>query len=185
MAKKKKKNDPGEYYAEGDINSQKRGSGARANRGKCALSLVPLHLFAGAARVFMAGKLKYAEWNWAKGMKWSTAMDCLLRHLFKWWFLGKEHDPETGEHHLDYAICNLLMLRHYVQAHPDGDDRPPTAVTGFDEAWDDFTKCFDEEDFLERNPEIKAIVEARKEAEATETAAKKPKKKKGKKKGKK
>lgn len=183
----KKKSDPGEYYAEGDINSQKRGSGARANRGKVSLSLVPLHLFAGAARVFMAGKLKYAEWNWSKGMAWSTAMDCLLRHLFKWWFLGKEFDPETGEHHLDYAICNLLMLRHFVQAHPDGDDRPPTNLTGFDAAWDDFNKCFDEKDFLERNPEIKAIVEARQEAEAEAKAEteKKPKKKKGKKKGKK
>ena len=157
--------DPSSYYAEGDINSQKRGTGARANRGKCALSLVPLHLFAGAARVFMAGKLKYAEWNWAKGMKWSTAMDCLLRHLFKWWFLGKECDPETGEHHLDYAICNLLMLRHYVRAFPEGDDRPPIEVTGFNEAWEDFIKCFDEEEFLDNNPEIKAIVEARRAAE--------------------
>jgi len=156
-----KKNDPDNYYAEGDIDSSKRGSGARANRGKCALSLVPLHLFAGAARIFMAGKLKYNEWNWTKGMKWSITMDCLLRHLFKFWYFGKECDPETGEHHLDYAICNLLMLRHYVKSYPDGDDRPPTELTGFGDAWDDFVQCFDEEDFLNRNPKIKALVEAK------------------------
>jgi len=90
----------------------------------------------------------------------------LLRHLFKFWFFGKECDPETGEHHLDYAICNMLMLRHHVRAYPEGDNRPPTDLTGFDTAWEDFNKCFDEEDFLEQNPEIKAIVEARKEAAA-------------------
>lgn len=149
-------------YAVGDVNSEERGSGARANKGKVAFSLVPLHLFAGAARVFMAGKLKYAEWNWAKGMNWSICFDCLLRHLFKFWYMGKEYDPETGEHHLDYAICNLVMLRHYLKAYPDGDDRPPTDLTGFDGAWDDFVATFDEEEFLGRNPEIKALIDERK-----------------------
>lgn len=152
------------YYAAGDINSSARGSGARANRGKPALSLVPLHLFAGAARVFMSGKLKYTEWNWAKGMQWSIPFDCLLRHLEKWWYFAKENDPESGEHHLDYAICNLLMLRHFVNSHPEGDDRPPVGLTGFDTAWDDFCQCFDEKDFLERNPIIKSIVEQRQKA---------------------
>lgn len=82
MAKKIRKSTKNPYAA-GDIKSTKRGSGARVNRGKVALSLVPLHLLAGTGRVFMYGKLKYAEWNWAKGMKWSIPMDCLLRHSFK------------------------------------------------------------------------------------------------------
>lgn len=149
------------FYAAGDINSNEKGTGARANLGKPALSLVPLHLFAGAARVFMAGTLKYAEWNWAKGMKWSIPMDCLLRHLFKFWYFGEENDMETGEHHLDYVICNLVMLRHYVTAYPEGDNRPPTGITGFDSAWEDFVQTFNEEDFLNRNPEIKELVEAK------------------------
>jgi len=174
MAKKKNEQDKG-FYAEGDINSSAKGSGARANRGKVCLSLVPLHLFAGAARVFMAGVLKYAEWNWTKGMKWSTPMDCLLRHLFKWWYFGEECDPETGEHHLDYAICNLVMLRHYVKAYPEGDDRPPCDLTGFATAWEDFIKCFDETDFLARNPEIRAIVEERTKAATTPKRTKKRK----------
>lgn len=149
-------------YATGDIDSREKGSGARANYGKPSFSLVPFHLFAGAARIFMAGRLKYAEWNWTKGMKWSICFDCLLRHLFKFWYLGKETDPETGEHHLDYAICNLVMLRHFIKAYPAGDDRPPMDLTGFDSAWDDFVECFDEEAFLESNPKIKALVDERK-----------------------
>jgi hypothetical protein len=162
MAKKKEKSDPDNYYAEGDINSQKRGSGARANRGKVSLSLVPLHLFAGAARVFMGGKLKYAPFNWCKGIAWSTCFDCLLRHLFKWFYCHEELDEESGEHHLDHAIANLLMLRHYHITYKNGDDRPPT-FTGFAEALKDFNTCFNEEAYLKRNPEIQALIETRDE----------------------
>jgi hypothetical protein len=148
-----------DLYANGDINSSERGSGARANRGKVALSLVPLHLLAGAARVFMYGKLKYAEWNWAKGMKWSIPMDCLQRHLLKWWYFGEEIDPESGEHHLDHVICNLLMLRHYLTTYKTGDDRPPTDVTGFPEEFADFSKCFDLEEYIKEHPEMLKYLE--------------------------
>jgi hypothetical protein len=50
------------------------------------------------------------------------------------------------------------MLRHYIEAHPTGDDRPNPNLAHFPEAWDDFVKLFDEEDFLNRNPEIKEKV---------------------------
>jgi len=99
-------------------------------------------------------------------------MDCLLRHLLKWWYFGEECDAETGEHHLDYVLCNLVMLRHYVRAYPEGDDRPPRDLTGFGTAWEDFIKCFDEEDFLQRNPAIRELLAER---------AKRTKKRKGKK----
>jgi hypothetical protein len=151
----------GGFYAEGDINSDERGSCARANSGKVALSLIPLHLLAGAARVLMGGKLKYAEYNWAKAGAWSTAMDCTLRHITKWFWLGEDIDPDSGEHHLDHAICNLLFLRHYVDIFKEGDDRPSQDLTHFKESMIESMKNFDEESFLDRNPEIKAIVEAR------------------------
>ena len=146
-------------YAVGDINSDAKGSGARANKGKPAMSLVPMHTLAGAARVFMGGKLKYASWNWAKGMPWSVPFDCLMRHMFKWFYFGEETDPESGEHILDSAICNLLMLRHYVEAFKEGDNRPNTDITHFTEAFDDFNKQFDKEDFLNRNPAIREKLE--------------------------
>lgn len=148
-------------YATGDINSTAKGTGARANQGKIALSLVPFHLFGGVARVLMSGKLKYAGWNWARGMAWSVSFDCLLRHLFKWWFLGEERDPESGEHHLDHVLTNALFLRHYVLTYSDGDDRPP-AHADF-AAWiDDFNTPFDETAYLDRNPAVKELLEKRK-----------------------
>ena len=118
-------------FNEGDVNSKERGTCARSNTGKVSVSLVPFHLLAGCARVLMWGSKKYAPWNWAKGGQWSTPMDCLLRHLFKWWFCGEEVDKESGEHHLDHAMCNLLFLIHYNKTHLDGDDRPDPSLTFF------------------------------------------------------
>ena len=138
-------------YAEGDIHSSKRGTGARANGGKVSLSLVPLHLLAGCGRVLMGGTIKYAPWNWAKGMLWSSSFDCLLRHLFKWWYLGEDIDPESGEHHLDHAMCNLLFLMHNKDTYPEGDNRPPGQTTRFPESLEGFAKLFDEAAYRERN----------------------------------
>ncbi len=159
-----------EFYAAGDVKSNKKGSGARANKGKVSLTLIPFHLFAGCARVLMGGTLKYASWNWAKGMAWSIPADCAFRHFIKWWFLGEDLDPESGEHHLDHVLANILMLKHYTKAYPEGDDRPPLDVTGFGEWLDDFSLAFDEEAYLERNPEIHEII-LKRLAEGGEAAA--------------
>ena len=151
MAKDEQQTD----MAVGDLSSDKKGSGARANRGKIAFSLFPMHLLAGAVRIFMGGSMKYAQWNWAKGMPHSSCVDCFLRHFNKYWYLGEDIDEESGEHHLDHMICNLIMLRHSIIAFKEGDDRPPKAITHFDEAWDFATGDFDEEAYLERNPAVR------------------------------
>jgi hypothetical protein len=110
-------------YAIGDINSNERGSGARANAGKTRFDLVPLHLLTSAADVFEYGADKYAEWNWAKGMRWSVPYGCILRHLSAW-YAGYDNDPESGKSHLGHAMANLLMLEHYAKSYREGDDRP-------------------------------------------------------------
>jgi hypothetical protein len=142
--------------AQGDVNSTKRGSGARRNGGKLSLALIPFHLLAGCCRVFMGGKLKYAEWNWAKGMPWSTCFDCAMRHLIKWWYCGEDIDPESGEHHLDHILCNIFMLVHYKDTYPEGDDRPP-AFAMFAESLDNFNKKFDMDDFKKRTGYVEPI----------------------------
>lgn len=146
-------------FAVGDVTSKERGSGARANSGKVSFALVPLHLLAGVARVFMGGKLKYAPWNWAKGMPYSTCFDCAMRHMTKWWYMGEELDAESGEHHIDLALCNLLMLKHYMASFQEGDDRPGQKLTRFNESLKDFNTPFNEEDYLDRNPAIRERLE--------------------------
>lgn len=114
----------------GDPNSEEKGSGARYNTGKTSFHFIPLHLLAGATRVFQKATTRpvnpYPKWNWAKGMQWSVPYDCALRHLDAW-YRGEERDPDTGESHLAHAMCNLLMLIHYADTYTEGDDRPRDA----------------------------------------------------------
>lgn len=137
-------------YSVGDLNSTEKGSGARKSSGKVNWSMAPMHLLAGMTRVLMSGTIKYNPWNWAKGMPWSECFSCTIRHLFKWWFLGEELDEETGEHHLDHVLCNVMFLRHYVMTYKDGDDRPPP-YADFAGEFDWFNTCFDAEAFKARN----------------------------------
>lgn len=118
--------------AVGDLNSDAKGTGARKSGGKVNFLLIPWHLLAGTSRVLMYGTIKYKEWNWAKGMLWSECAACIIRHFIKWWFLGEDNDEETGEHHLDHIMCNVLFLRHYTLTYPEGDNRPPP-FTSFQE----------------------------------------------------
>lgn len=110
--------------AVGDLNSQAKGSGARFNSGKPDYSMIPMHLLEEIALVFMYGAKKYDDWNWAKGMKWSVPFACMMRHSFRFFFLGERNDKESGYSHLAHIGCNLLMLMHYEKFFPEGDDRP-------------------------------------------------------------
>lgn len=155
-----------ESVSVGDLNSTAKGSGARKSAGKVDWSLVPFHLLAGVARVLMSGTIKYASWNWAKGMPWSECFRCTCSHLFKFWFLRQELDDETQEHHLDHAICNLLFLRHYTLAYKEGDNRPPE-YADFASAIEWFNQRFDAEAFKKRTgfveqkePDSKPALEA-------------------------
>ena len=105
------------------VEEQPRPLAERYNEGKADYSLLPLHLLEGAVKVMAKGAEKYSAWNWAKGMPWSTPYACAMRHLAAW-YRGETNDAETGENHIDHAICNLLMLKHFADTYQDGDDRP-------------------------------------------------------------
>lgn len=75
------------------------------------------------ARVFDYGRKKYAEWNWAKGMKWSIPLACATRHLMAI-LRGEDTDPESGLPHRGHVFCNVVMLLTFIDTYPEGDDRP-------------------------------------------------------------
>jgi hypothetical protein len=75
------------------------------------------------AAVFDYGRKKYAEWNWAKGMKWSVPLACAVRHCLAI-LRGEENDPESGLPHRGHVACNIVMLAQYESSYPEGDDRP-------------------------------------------------------------
>lgn len=108
----------------GDVTSTERGSGARFNSNKTKWSLMPLYLLKEVVDVWEYGAQKYAAWNWAKGMPWSVPYECIMRHMFRWYWLGERNDPESGKHHLAHVICNVMMLLHFETKYQEGDDRP-------------------------------------------------------------
>lgn len=113
----------------GDLNSDARGAGARANAGKAEFHQIPLFALDGVARVLMYGAKKYKAGNWAKGMDWMILFDCFMRHMAAWQ-RGEENDPESGLPHLDHALCNLIFLSAYRDLYPEGDNRWPQLRKG-------------------------------------------------------
>jgi hypothetical protein len=79
------------------------------------------------AAVFEYGRKKYAEWNWAKGMPWSVPLACAARHALAI-LEGEETDRESGLRHVGHMLCNLVMLRTYVDSYPEGNDLPPASL---------------------------------------------------------
>jgi len=89
-----------------------------------------------ACAQFHFGAQKYAAWNWAKGMVWSVPGACIKRHALAI-FHGESIDRESLVPHLGAIACNLVMLLHFVDHYPEGDDRPPAACFGGGEAGPD------------------------------------------------
>lgn len=121
---------PDEVPAVGDPTSDNKGSGARWNQEKTPYEFIPLHLLAEAAEVFELVTTRqirpYPMWNWAKGMPWLVPWACLLRHGLAW-FRGEDFDTGpngSGKRHTAHMMCNLLMMIHYEQTFPEGDNRP-------------------------------------------------------------
>jgi hypothetical protein len=78
------------------------------------------------ALVFDYGRCKYADWNWLRGQPWSMPIGSGLRHLLALQ-RGETTDPESGLSHLGHVACNAVMLLWFIDAYPEGDDRPRRA----------------------------------------------------------
>ena len=81
-----------------------------------------------AALVFTYGTGKYAPWNWAKGMAWSVPISCAARHTLNVVWDGEYLDAESGQKHAGHILCNLVMLRAYIDSYPEGNDLPDPAL---------------------------------------------------------
>lgn len=96
--------------------------GLRYNQGKRRLDLVPTSFVDGVADVLGFGAQKYSDNNWRKGMKWSSVVASLKRHLAAF-EKGEDYDPESGLLHIDHVGCNLAFLKEYYKIAPQFDDR--------------------------------------------------------------
>ena len=105
----------------------KPGQGRKADNGKPMWGLVPLASLEGMVRVLTFGCAKYGAHQYRAGMPYSQILGALMRHVSAWQ-AGQENDPESGEHHLDHALCCLLFLRTFTLEHPEFDDRYPVQL---------------------------------------------------------
>ena len=65
------------------------------------------------ARVAEHGAVKYAPWNWSKGLPRVQILGSLLRHAFAY-LRGEERDPDSGLLHTDHILWNAAVLVHSV-----------------------------------------------------------------------
>lgn len=98
------------------------GQGIKFDGEKDRFHLLPFDLMAGEQRVWEFGAHKYAPMNWRKGMPMSQPFNALIRHVTMY-MAGEDNDPESGESHLDHAVCCLRMMQNTAKYHPQLDDR--------------------------------------------------------------
>lgn len=88
--------------------------GKKLDAGKALWFLFPFDAAIPIVRVLEFGQKKYAFDNWKKvGDPVQRYYDALVRHLVSWRG-GEEIDPESGEHHLAHAGCDVLFLLWFV-----------------------------------------------------------------------
>ena len=74
-------------------------------------------------RVWEYGEKKYAPFNWMKGMSWNSIVGCYMRHV-RAIKKGTKIDKESGRLHAAHLVCNAMMLVHYCEFYPEGNDLP-------------------------------------------------------------
>lgn len=89
------------------------GGGLKNDKGKLDWWLLPFDALEGIVEVLMYGAKKYEEENW-KNVKNRRNFSALIRHLVKW-KCGEEYDSESGLHHLDHALCDLMFIRYNLK----------------------------------------------------------------------
>lgn len=94
---------------------------------KPALAMIPIAIWNGVARVFRYGAQKYALGNFLKASLADGAgeryVSATMRHLSAMqhpdgtWSAESlaARDDESGEHHIDHALCSLTMLRSIMK----------------------------------------------------------------------
>lgn len=103
-------------------NQMPDGGGERKNEGKVRYGLEPYRGRVQSVQNLMNGAKKYSDWNWARGMSWTTVLECIERHTMKI-KMGEDIDAEDGLLHAAKIITNAQFLIEYFHTYPQGDDR--------------------------------------------------------------
>ena len=89
---------------------------------KLRYDLIPAESLEEVARVYTIGAIKYGDWDYMKGMKWSRIYASMVRHMQAFW-MGSEYDPEDLQHPLASVAWCALTLMAYESRGVGEDDR--------------------------------------------------------------
>lgn len=109
------------------------GGGVKFDQDKPRMGLLDPVALRGLVAVLTHGAVKYGDYNWAGGMKWSRPYDAILRHLLAFWE-GEDLDQESRLAHLDHAAAGVMFLSRYYHTGLGLDDRPFISVGGASES---------------------------------------------------
>lgn len=99
----------------------KHGLGIR----KVPIHAVPIPVMSEVGLAMMEGGCKYGTHNYRDmGVRASTYVDAVWRHLFLQWWEGEDIDKDSGLNHVVKAISSLVVLRDSMMMGNWVDDRP-------------------------------------------------------------
>lgn len=83
----------------------------RAKMPPVRFDLLPPAAVERLARTYDEGAKKYGDWNWRKGQPYSSVLNHLLAHIFK--FMAREDQAPFDEDHLAHAAWGLMALMQF------------------------------------------------------------------------
>jgi hypothetical protein len=96
--------------------------GAKNDKVKADLGLIPLEALEECAKAFMYGEKKYHRYNFTRGIAVNRLLAAALRHINQSIWVS-EMDEESGDSHLGHALASLSMAVYMIKNRPDLDDR--------------------------------------------------------------
>lgn len=115
--------------------------GHKADDGKPRFDLIPPEAMIALADLYRIGAEKYADRNWERGMTWGRMFRAMMSHAWKWW-MGEEHDPVDGQHHLtSVAWCAIALYTWHVRG-VGSDDRVKSVDSSQGYSIEDEAKAF-------------------------------------------
>lgn len=92
---------------------------------KVSIHVLSMQVMGELALAFTEGGCKYGSHNYREmGVRASTYIDAVWRHLFLQWWEGEDIDADSGLSHVTKAIASLVVLRDSMIMGNWVDDRP-------------------------------------------------------------
>lgn len=97
-------------------------TGAKNDKGKPPLALIPKEFLDEVALAFDYGRQVYGQYNFTNGLEVTRLLDAAMRHItaYAW---GEDKAADSNVNHLGHAGASLAMALFMIKYKPELDDR--------------------------------------------------------------